>query len=256
MKRDEIKAHRVAKIVADVQPTPINPGFISITELLARWQTAPAEPPMTMTDAAEWLLFNWCNAKNPPAWTCNGKLGIVPIDAFTEKHEIPLKRLDYVFHNGHFESDGGNGASSDYELYGFDRKEFSDFMVLLGESMDLFCPVPEPQADTAPEQNTATPAPVVADSASDAPATQDNIMKRAALIAELEYEWSSIVADISDATRNGLKTAAHTGKHGEWDKDKARAWAVSKGKIKRDAPVHSLAAVWSGAVTRNTIGDR
>ena len=99
---------------------------------------------------------------------------------------------------------------------------------------------------------TATPAPVVD---GDAPVKQVNIMKKAALIAELEYEWSSIEADISDATRNGLKAAAHTGKHGEWDKDKAQAWAVSKGKIRRDAPVHSLSAAWPGPVTRNTIGD-
>lgn len=103
---------------------------------------------------------------------------------------------------------------------------------------------------TAPAQNTATPAPV-ADSTS---TTQDVTMKKAALIAQLEYEWASIEADLSDATRNGLKAAAHAGKHGEWYKDRARAWAVSKGKIKQDAPVHSLAAAWSGAVTRNTIG--
>lgn len=107
--------------------------------------------------------------------------------------------------------------------------------------------------ETAQTQaTTPSPAPVVAGIA---PAKQVNSMKKAALIAELEYEWSSIEADISDATRNGLKTAAHTGKHGEWDKDKARAWAVSKGKIKQAAPVHSLAAAWSGAVTRHTIGD-
>ena len=102
----------------------------------------------------------------------------------------------------------------------------------------------------APEQNTATPAPVAAD---DAPEKQFDAMKKAALIAALEYEWPSIEADISDATRNGLKAAAHTGKHGEWDKDKARAWAVSKGKIKQTAPVHSLAGAWPGTTTRHTI---
>ena len=161
MKSDEIKVRRAAKIVAGVQPTPINPGFISITELLGRLQTAPAGPPMTMNDATEWLLFNWCNADKPPAWKCNGKLGIVPIDAFSEKHEIPLKRLDYVYHNGRFESDDGMGPSIDYELYGFDRKEFSDFMALLGEPLDLLCPMLESQADTESEQNAATPAPIL-----------------------------------------------------------------------------------------------
>lgn len=171
MKRDEIKARRAAKI--GLQATPINPGFISITELLARLQTAPAEPPITLTDAAEWLLFNWCNAENPPAWKCNGKLGIVPIDGFAEKHEIPLKRLEYVFHRGHFESDGpDSGASLDYDFFGFGRKEFSDFLAEQGEPLDLFCPMPK--ADTAPEKDTTTPAtsaPVVAVvTASDGPA--------------------------------------------------------------------------------------
>lgn len=104
---------------------------------------------------------------------------------------------------------------------------------------------PEPERPEA-----ATPAPEVADNA---PSKQANTMKKGALIAELQYEWSSIEADISDATRNGLKAAAHTGTHGEWDKDKARAWAVSKGKIKQTAPVHPMAGAWPGATTRHTI---
>ena len=115
--------------------------------------------------------------------------------------------------------------------------------------------LPAPATQVSPAQETATPAPVVTESASDAPATQGNIMKKAALIAELEHEWASIDDDISEATRNGLKAAAHTVKHGEWDRDKARAWAVSRGKVKQDAPVHRLAAAWPGAVTRHTIGD-
>ena len=101
----------------------------------------------------------------------------------------------------------------------------------------------------APAQ-TATPAPVVA---GNEPVKQVNAMKKAALIAALEYEWPSIEDNISEATRNGLKAAAHTGKHGEWDKDKARAWAVSNGKIKQSAPVHSLAGAWLGTTTRHTI---
>lgn len=116
----------------------------------------------------------------------------------------------------------------------------------------------EPEEMPTPSLPATTPdsAPVVAERTSDAPAKQADTMKKAALIAELKHEWSSIEADISEATRNELNAAAHTGKHGEWDKDKARAWAVSKGKIRRDAPVHSLAAAWSGPVTRNTIGDQ
>ena len=101
-----------------------------------------------------------------------------------------------------------------------------------------------------PKATTLSPASVVAN---DAPEKQVDAMKKAALIAALEYEWSSIEADIREATRNGLKAAAHTGKHGEWNKDKARAWATSKGKIKQAAPVHSLAGAWPGTTTRHTI---
>lgn len=157
MNSEEIKAIRAAKRVAEMQAPPINSDFISISELLARLQTTPDKPPRTMTDAAEWMLFNWCNAENPPAWKCNGKLGIVPINGFSEQHEIPLNRLNYVFHRGHFESDDGNGPSLDYEHFGFDRHEFAAFMNLLGEPLDLFCPMTQP----APAQTAATPAPVV-----------------------------------------------------------------------------------------------
>ena len=102
----------------------------------------------------------------------------------------------------------------------------------------------------APAHSPATPEPVVA---VNEPVKQVNAMKKSALIAAFEYEWPSIEDDISEATRNRLKAAAHTGKHGEWDKDKARAWAVSNGKIKQSAPVHSLAGAWPGTTTRHKI---
>lgn len=97
-----------------------------------------------------------------------------------------------------------------------------------------------------PPQEAATPAPVVADSASNAPSMP---MKKIALTAELLFEWPTIEADMREASRNGLKDAAHTGKHGEWDKDKARAWALSKGKIKQKP----TASVWPGAITKHHI---
>ena len=118
-----------------------------------------------------------------------------------------------------------------------------------GEKFDLI--KFEAEKRPAPAQ-TAPPAPVVAGNET---VKQVNAMKKAALIAALEYEWPSIEDNISEATRNGLKAAAHTGKHGEWDKDKAREWAVSNGKIKQSAPVHSLAAAWAGTTTRHTIRD-
>ena len=99
--------------------------------------------------------------------------------------------------------------------------------------------------ETEPE-----PAPVVAASPSNGEGAQEMPMKKAALVAALEHEWESIEADLSEATRNGLKDAAHAGKHGEWYEAKARAWAVSKGKIRQSVPaLHP--AMWPGNVTRN-----
>ena len=117
-------------------------------------------------------------------------------------------------------------------------------------------PAPGPQA--APmtpvgasgevEADKAGPAPLKAETVPDAPPVSTNTMKKAALIAALEHKWPSIEADIKEATRNGLKAAAHTGKHGEWDESKARAWATSKGKTKQTASI----GAWPGAVTRLT----
>lgn len=97
------------------------------------------------------------------------------------------------------------------------------------------------------QPQATTPSPAPAPQATPVVAT----MKKKALIDALEYEWPTIRKDLSEATRNGLKDAAHAGNHGDWNKDKARAWAVSKGKIKQAAPLH----IWPGLVTRHTIDD-
>ena len=116
------------------------------------------------------------------------------------------------------------------------------------EADDVLKSAHSTQATFAPAQNTEASAPAVV-SASNA---QEMPMKKAALIAALEHEWESIEADLSEATRNGLKAAAHAGTHGEWHKSKARAWAVSRGKIKQAAPeIHP--AIWAGTVTRNRL---
>lgn len=81
---------------------------------------------------------------------------------------------------------------------------------------------------------------------------QERPMKKVALVAALQHEWASIEADLSEATRNGLKEAAHAGKHGEWFQSKARAWAVSRNKIRQATlPIHP--ATWPGGVTRNRL---
>ena len=88
----------------------------------------------------------------------------------------------------------------------------------------------QPEQEPSPAPTPAKPTPT--------------IMKKKALIAQLEHEWPSIEADLKDATRNGLKDAAAAGVHGEWRIEPARAWAQRKGKLKQAAPAHSLANVW------------
>lgn len=109
------------------------------------------------------------------------------------------------------------------------------------------------QADVKDPKHLTPLAKPTSAEAGNAQAIQVNAMKKAALIDAYGHEWPSINTDLSDATRNGLKVAAHAGVHGQWDSDKARAWAVTKGKIKQDAPVHSLAAAWPSVVTRHRI---
>ena len=80
---------------------------------------------------------------------------------------------------------------------------------------------------SAPEPQAATPAPVVADSASNARVVP---FKKAALIAAHVHEWPTIERDISDANANGLATAAKAGARG-WRQADALTWARAKGKL-------------------------
>lgn len=85
---------------------------------------------------------------------------------------------------------------------------------------DAFCaPEDAPQA--------ATPAPVVAESANDAPVLP---FKKAALVAAHVHEWPTIESDISDAATNGLAAAAKAGKRGWWE-EAALIWARANGKL-------------------------
>ena len=71
------------------------------------------------------------------------------------------------------------------------------------------------------------------------PIEKPRILKRVALVAELQHEWPTIDGDLREASRNGLKDLAHTGTG--WDVEKARQWADSKGK-----PTNSAKApIWT-----------
>lgn len=55
-------------------------------------------------------------------------------------------------------------------------------------------------------------------------------MKKAAIIAQHEHEWPTVVQDIKDAARNGLSAAAKADAR-EWREADAMEWARTKGKL-------------------------
>ena len=259
MRIDDVVTKLAAMATATAKPKPINPEFVSLGELLQRVQRARA-PNLTPTQAAAFLLdLGFQKIQGVPEWRCNSKTrGIVRVDA--TQATWATDRLKYVFHRGQFESDYGNGASSDYELFGFDRKEFADFLALkVGELLDLFCPMPEPQG------TTPSPAPVMTESASggvepdkagtkvsegsaDVPKRETRqaasspkfSMRLDALIEAHRHEWPSIKTDIKAASDNGL-SAAKAGARGWWE-ELTMEWARANGKLKSAAkPGDSLA---------------
>lgn len=140
---DAMRAKRAAMKTAINAPAPINPKFISLAELLLRVQTSRISN-LTLTEAAHGLLHWGFESQGAPAWRCNSKTrGIVTVNAL--QAEVATNLLKFVCVNGQLASDEGHGASTDYELFGFDRKEFSDFLSsVVGEPIDLFCAIPEP----------------------------------------------------------------------------------------------------------------
>ncbi len=97
------------------------------------------------------------------------------------------------------------------------------------------------EADAAP-QEPAQAAPAEAST---------DIAKRAALVALLEHEWPTIEKDLNEASRDGLREAAHAGTHGFWRVDKAREWAKQRGKLREKADVLPLNSPWPGSVRKH-----
>ncbi len=69
-------------------------------------------------------------------------------------------------------------------------------------------------------------------------------MKRAALVEMVRSDWPTIEADLKDASRNGLKEAAHLGSG--WSLARATMWAEAKGKVKARSEKSVPASPWSG----------
>ena len=109
------------------------------------------------------------------------------------------------------------------------------------------------QATSVSEPETVEQHPAALVMSDPEPISWADVLKKEVLIATFKHEWPSINKDLGEASRNDLKEAAHTGRQSYWYKDKAHAWALSKGKIKPDEPVHHLDSAWSGVTARNTI---
>lgn len=94
----------------------------------------------------------------------------------------------------------------------------------------------------------AQPAPAMEQVPPPAPAT---LMKRQALIDDLRPQWPTIENDLKESSRKGNEDlAAAKVQHGMWDRDKALAWAKSRGKVPTNN-VHALPSVWPGGITRH-----
>lgn len=85
-----------------------------------------------------------------------------------------------------------------------------------------------------------------------APIAGARVLKKKTLVAELRHEWPSIEPDLKEASRNGLKEAAHAGPKG-WRVADARAWADNKGKLRKGALAADLATAWPGGRTINKL---
>jgi hypothetical protein len=105
------------------------------------------------------------------------------------------------------------------------------------------------RVEAAEQPQAAAPA-LSADPVGQAPAGERRVLKKNVLVQELEGEWPTIKEDLSEASRNGLNAAKAEG-HGNWDVDRAKAWAESKGKLVKSADVHTLPNRWPGQVTRH-----
>ena len=96
------------------------------------------------------------------------------------------------------------------------------------------------------ERSTATDvrASSVAEDA-DLRATMLGIRKRAALVQEFRRVWPTLERDLRDAAQNGLRQAAGAGMpFGQWDADRAVAWARERGKLV-NPPARRVGPSWS-----------
>ncbi|MFZ4539606.1 hypothetical protein [Propionivibrio sp.] len=77
--------------------------------------------------------------------------------------------------------------------------------------------------------------------------TAEEMLKRKALISELERQWPSINRDLADASRSPeLQSAKVPGRHGYWYLERVKTWGRKNGKI---APMQDANAIQSNDIT-------
>jgi hypothetical protein len=72
------------------------------------------------------------------------------------------------------------------------------------------------------------------------------VLKKRVLVAELRHEWPSIELDLSEASRNNLKAAAHSGDG--WHVERARDWADRHGKLRKTDSQRIPPGQWAATV--------
>jgi len=100
-----------------------------------------------------------------------------------------------------------------------------------GVSLPEVRPAALVQGATAAPGEAVTAAPATGAALVPPAAAPARIVKRAALVAELQGEWPTIELDLNDTGRNGLKAAAGTSKRGYWRVEAARQWAEENHKL-------------------------
>jgi hypothetical protein len=144
-------------------------------------------------------------------------------------YRLSATEIKFEFERGLNREHGNHGI-------GLSVAEFKKFCGALDISLVI---KGEPEVDSVVEQSTTT-------------SNETLVLKKAALITNLQHEWPSIEADLSEATRNGLNDAAKATGHGKWFESKARKWAIEKGKI-RTLGVHVTQNTWRGPTTTNRV---
>lgn len=124
------------------------------------------------------------------------------------------------------------------------HRRFDDLRLMLGRAEGLPRPEMKPAEVIAWAEQTQAVAPPAAlkalvppaEAVAPAPAANEQLLKKAALIRQYEHIWPTIHSDFAHANQNGLAAVAKGSAHGMWRVEPALAWARQNGKTRDSAP--------------------